>query len=891
MPNLPIPDETTWIKYDAQSSAGPFSFTFSIFAKADLRVKVGDVELTQSDFTFSGTLIDTGYDGGSITLNTAAVNQDVLIWRDVAPARTSDFAPASSIPVVNLDAAFDRLTANVQDLRRDVDRSIKVSLDADMPAETNYADLVADVADDVTAETVALVEAAGAAQIALVEAEGTTQVAAVEAAVGGAVAEVEAAGTTQAGLVETEGTTQVAAVNDAGNTKIAEIQATAMPDLYEDNTAFIAATVDGQVGGVAPASAGGDVAYTVTRNDAEVATALSEVPSKAYLDNLATEIASSVGLRSVLSDLIQEQVVGNSGAPVTGTNTGNFTFCYAETVTRDGLLASVRFFALATGTVRIRRFERSGTTNTQVGSDLTITVTATGDQTWTAAQYGDFPVLAGELLGFHGSGVIPYTVETGDAFYASGTGNLTSFTDASSATNNKLQISFTVESVVDTSDAASAATEVVVQRLGRQSTPSDGANPVNKTLVIAEALTEDLDISRIRLWSEKIGAVRYGVWSKSGDDFTEVESAWFWTTGAGLHELSVAEGHIPRIRGTAGQYVGYYSNAVVSVTATTANSGGWYEATGDVSSFTDTAAATNARLEISFDLTKATTTEDKVAPLLDRVYELENPNSRAVAPKHWIVCPVIGAQSNAQGRGDLNSFSPAAGTALMWNTSGTGSWKDLPDGSGGAWQNMADPTGNDSSNGGSAWCEAARRIYELTDGQVGLALINLGVGSTSLTNQWSSSGSLRALSLLHIAAAEAAMDTAGYSWQRGPILSIIGEADADNITAGSKTITDVETALQDFLTWARTNLGATTKMVMAVIGTKTSEGSGWTTMRNAQRHWGTKYEGVIVAHTAAKDFSSRSLMGVDGIHWKTAALEEVGRDFGTAIVNRCLGGG
>lgn len=128
MANLPIPDEDTWITYSSQTGTGPFSFTFSVFDKADLRVTVGGVELTQADFTFSGTLIDTGYDGGSITLVTAAAAEDVVIWREVAPVRTSDFAPASSIAVTAIDAALDKLTAQAQDARRDLDRTFKVSV-------------------------------------------------------------------------------------------------------------------------------------------------------------------------------------------------------------------------------------------------------------------------------------------------------------------------------------------------------------------------------------------------------------------------------------------------------------------------------------------------------------------------------------------------------------------------------------------------------------------------------------------------------------------------------------------------------------------------------------------------------------------------------------------
>lgn len=604
-------------------------------------------------------------------------------------------------------------------------------------------------------------------------------------------------------------------------------------------------------------------------------------PSFAYVTQFA-------GLPTFLSTLIVSQVIGNAGTPITGSNVGAQTYAFAQPIDRTGGLASLTFFALATGTFKVRRMTKAGNVFTQVGSDLVITVATSGvAQTQTPLDFGDWPVVKGEFLAFYGSGIIPYTVATGAAFYAA-SGDQTTFTDASSATNNKIQLSFTVKG---SGVGEAPVAEVVLQRLGRQDVCSDGTVPVDRTLVIAEPAVQACEIGRVRLFAEVAGLVRFGAWSKTGNDFLELRSASIWVP-AGLSEWSATEGDFARVAVNAGELIGYYSKSIVSVTVATADSGGWYAIDGDFTAFTDATVANTARLEISFDLIQVPdVNQDKVRQLADQVRLLRYPAHLTASPKHWLLCTVMGAQSNAQGLGEINSEPPPVGTAIMWNTSGSGAWTALPDGSGGAWQNMTDPTGNNTSNGGSAWCETARRVHELTGGTVGLALINLGVSSTSLTIDWASGGTLRAKALLHIAAAEAAMDADGRSWQRGPVLSIIGEKDSDAITAGTKTIADVETALGDFMTWVRSNLGATMRMVMAVVGTKTSEGAGWTTMRNAQRHWGAKYAGVIVAHTAAKEFAGRGLMGADGIHWKTAALQEVGYDFGTAIVHRALGGG
>jgi hypothetical protein len=240
MANLPIPDETTWIKYASQTGTGPFSFSFSIFAKADLRVKVGSTELEQSGFTLSGTLIDSGYDGGSITLITAAAAQDVLIWREVTPARTTDFSPASTVTILAIDAALDRLTAHEQDSRRDIHRSFKVALGETGPERT-YAAFLADAATAVSADAVALVTAEGVTQVAAVGSAGTTNVASVNTAGTTQVAAVAAQGTTSIDAVSTQQGTSVAAVTTEGDTQVARVAATPGSGMYVSKAAGDAA--------------------------------------------------------------------------------------------------------------------------------------------------------------------------------------------------------------------------------------------------------------------------------------------------------------------------------------------------------------------------------------------------------------------------------------------------------------------------------------------------------------------------------------------------------------------------------------------------------------------------------------------------------------------------
>lgn len=125
MANLPIPDEQTFAEFNVSTAdTGPFYFTFSIFQKADLRVSIDGVEIAQDEFSFTGTLLSSGYKGGAVTLNDEVEDCTVIIWRDIAPVRTTDFAPAANVRVEDIDAELDRLTAIIQDAKRDLARTL-----------------------------------------------------------------------------------------------------------------------------------------------------------------------------------------------------------------------------------------------------------------------------------------------------------------------------------------------------------------------------------------------------------------------------------------------------------------------------------------------------------------------------------------------------------------------------------------------------------------------------------------------------------------------------------------------------------------------------------------------------------------------------------------------
>jgi hypothetical protein len=126
--NLGIPWEQTYARFEvgAGLTKGPFPITFSIFKKANLRVTVDGVELTQSQFAFSGTEAVGGFSSGNVELSEYVENVEVIVWRDVLAERTTDFAPSSHVPIQAIDTAFDTAMAIAQDLKRDLDRTFRV---------------------------------------------------------------------------------------------------------------------------------------------------------------------------------------------------------------------------------------------------------------------------------------------------------------------------------------------------------------------------------------------------------------------------------------------------------------------------------------------------------------------------------------------------------------------------------------------------------------------------------------------------------------------------------------------------------------------------------------------------------------------------------------------
>lgn len=128
-----IDDNTPRVAYTASGGQTAFTYTFEILAATDLKVYKNSTLLTYStDYTVSGVGAQSG---GTVTLLSAAsLNDTVVIYRDQAVSRTTDYQAGAKLNPDTLDLDIDRVVLGVQQVERDVARSIHIA-----PSDTRSA--------------------------------------------------------------------------------------------------------------------------------------------------------------------------------------------------------------------------------------------------------------------------------------------------------------------------------------------------------------------------------------------------------------------------------------------------------------------------------------------------------------------------------------------------------------------------------------------------------------------------------------------------------------------------------------------------------------------------------------------------------------------------------
>jgi hypothetical protein len=143
-PHVTIPDEDPIIQYTVTSADDEFTFPFSFFDNTDILVYNGDDLIAAADYTVVGNSgTSGGYDGGTVTLDTAVSNTVLTILRQVPASRTTDFPTSGPFNISALNTQLDKSFAIQQQQNLSIDRAIKIP-DTDDP---NISTVLASAAD------------------------------------------------------------------------------------------------------------------------------------------------------------------------------------------------------------------------------------------------------------------------------------------------------------------------------------------------------------------------------------------------------------------------------------------------------------------------------------------------------------------------------------------------------------------------------------------------------------------------------------------------------------------------------------------------------------------------------------------------------------------------
>lgn len=134
---MPVSEQVRVDTHTGNGSSINFAYNYRIFADADLQVVVdGVLKTLTTDYTVNGAGDDNG---GSIDFVTAPINLSVVtISGELTYDRATDYIDNGDMRAETVDNDFDKSTMQIQQLRRDVKRSIKVPIEETNDQEISF---------------------------------------------------------------------------------------------------------------------------------------------------------------------------------------------------------------------------------------------------------------------------------------------------------------------------------------------------------------------------------------------------------------------------------------------------------------------------------------------------------------------------------------------------------------------------------------------------------------------------------------------------------------------------------------------------------------------------------------------------------------------------------
>ncbi|MGY9046055.1 hypothetical protein P775_14290 [Puniceibacterium antarcticum] len=147
------------------------------------------------------------------------------------------------------------------------------------------------------------------------------------------------------------------------------------------------------------------------------------------------------------------------------------------------------------------------------------------------------------------------------------------------------------------------AAKSIVQTIGLPpgSAPVTGSGTSASTYVFGAPAGVTSKLAALRCFAVSAGFVRVKIMGKVSNTFTQLGKDHIINVDAGVNEFTLKD--LPEIIIPAGAYIGFYGGSLgVPYVNAAADSGGMYNATGNLSSFSDASANTSGRHQIGFDL-------------------------------------------------------------------------------------------------------------------------------------------------------------------------------------------------------------------------------------------------------------------------------------------------
>ena len=294
MATVSIADTSPRVQYTVGSTGttGPWTITFPFFNLDDVIVYQDAVKKTRGvDYSVSGTAVDDGFSGGTVTWLSSISSVTLTILRDIPVERTTDFPTSGYFDIGALNTALDKIIAIQQELETKLLRTVKLAdTDAnttpgDLPAASDgkaiywagtvLANRTADIEDLATVET-SVNASKAAAETAATNAAASQSAAATSAAAASASQTAAASSATAAASsATTAGAAETAAVTAKTGAETAQTAA-ASSQTAAASSATAAATSESNAATSATAAASSETSAATAKTAAEAAQTAAE---------------------------------------------------------------------------------------------------------------------------------------------------------------------------------------------------------------------------------------------------------------------------------------------------------------------------------------------------------------------------------------------------------------------------------------------------------------------------------------------------------------------------------------------------------------------------------------------------------------------------------------